>query len=77
MNLTVDHKAPSNSVTPDQFKELHRKYRGLSDKFREGKLKIIAIPENTNTSKEIIFLDRQVTYDETGISCNISRTQML
>ena len=66
MNLIQSHQGP---VT-------NQGRNSLQDEFREGRSKLVAVPETIDAVRQLILQDRHVTYREIGTTLGISGTSI-
>ncbi|XP_055316153.1 histone-lysine N-methyltransferase SETMAR-like [Sitodiplosis mosellana] len=65
-------QAPSFSTVKNWYNEFNRGRHSLQDEHREGRPKSAVVPENIDAVRELIMLDRHVTYREIEASLGIS-----
>lgn len=74
MHSAFGNEAPSKTTIYRWFQEFRFGRNTLSDEFREGRPSTAVVPENIDAVREMIELDRHVTYDEIHASLGIGRS---
>ena len=65
------HQGP---VFIDMYGEFKRDCSLLQDDFREGRSKLVVVPETIDSTRQLILQDRHVTYREIETTLGISGT---
>lgn len=76
LHLAVGEKAPSNGTVYNWFAEFKRGRRNLSDEFRAGRPSTSVVATNIDAVREMIQMDRHVTYREIQASTGIDMKQI-
>ena len=74
LNSIFGDEAPSRTSVYRQFGEFHRGRRSPQDEFREGRAKLVVVPDPIDAVRKLILQYRHVTYRkiETAIGiCDI------
>lgn len=74
LNSAFGDEAPSKATIYNWFAEFQRGRTYLSDEFREGRLITATTPENIEAVRNLILLDRHVTYREIASTLGIGMT---
>lgn len=76
LRLAFGEIGPSHQTVYRWYREFHRGRASLADEFREGRPKTVVVPANIDAVRELIMLDRHVTYREIKASLNMSSTSV-
>lgn len=69
-------EAPSRTTVFRWYSEFNRGRSSLSDEYREGRPKSVVVAENIDAVKNLIMIDRHVTYREIEATLGISMTSI-
>ncbi|GBP69297.1 hypothetical protein EVAR_57541_1 [Eumeta japonica] len=76
LTSTFEDEAPSKTTVYHLFSEFNRELSMLTDEFKEGRLKLVVVPQNIDAVRELIMQHRHITYSEIKASLQISMMQI-
>lgn len=69
-------KAPGRTTVYDWFNEFKRGRTSLADESREGRPKSVVVPENIKAVRQLLAVDRHLTYRELEATLGISKKSL-
>ncbi|GBP24379.1 hypothetical protein EVAR_19253_1 [Eumeta japonica] len=77
LTSTFGDEAPSKATVYHWFIEFNRGWSMLTDEFKEGRPKLVIVPQSINAVRELIIQDHHVTYGEIKASLGIIKSPTL